>query len=75
MGIFVLSQVAVLVSQIPAGLGLFEAVILGGLAPAVTGHATLLALLLYRAIYFALPLLAASVSLGVGELQRLAHHG
>ena len=60
---FLLAQIVTQVVPLPGGIGVFEAVILllrppGAQAPALTG-----ALLLYRVIYYLLPLLAASALL------------
>ncbi|MCG6911832.1 MAG: bifunctional lysylphosphatidylglycerol flippase/synthetase MprF [Deltaproteobacteria bacterium] len=68
--IFLLAQLAGLVSQVPGGLGIFESVILtmspaGTATPGVMG-----ALVVYRAIYYLLPLMAATLALGIEELMR-----
>lgn len=58
------------ISHVPGGLGVFEAVILlacGGRAPA---DAVLGALLLFRGVYYLLPLLLAAALLAGHELQR-----
>ena len=62
-GIFLLSQIAGLMSQVPAGLGIFETVMLtllpaGASVPAVVG-----ALIVYRVIYYLLPLIVAIILL------------
>ncbi len=60
--VFLLGQIAGLVAQVPAGLGVFEAVMLWGLTPALTTPAILVGLVGYRVLYFFLPLaLAAAV--------------
>ncbi len=70
LGIFLLAQVAGLVSHVPGGLGVFEAVILT-LLPDDIGHGALLgSLLVYRAVYYLLPLLAAVAALGAFEAGR-----
>lgn len=68
--IYLIAQLAGLVSQVPGGLGIFETVILlllpaGDAAPRVLG-----ALVVYRGIYYLLPLMVAVVALGVEELLR-----
>jgi phosphatidylglycerol lysyltransferase len=68
IGIFLLAQVAGLVSQVPGGLGVFETGIIlllprGLAAPQVVG-----ALLLYRGIYYLMPLIIAAVMMGAYEL-------
>jgi uncharacterized membrane protein YbhN (UPF0104 family) len=45
---------------VPAGLGVFEAVVLWSLRPAIPAPALLIGLVGYRAIYFLLPLLLAT---------------
>jgi len=68
ISIFLLAQMMGLVSQIPGGLGVFEAMILTLLAPNFPIHSLLGSLLAYRAIYYLLPLCIAAVSLGVHEV-------
>ena len=58
--VFLLGQIAALVAQIPGGLGVFEAVILWGLRPALTTPAILVGLVGYRLVYFLLPLVLAT---------------
>jgi phosphatidylglycerol lysyltransferase len=67
--IYLLAQLAGLISQVPGGLGVFETAIVllmpGAAAPQVVG-----ALVVYRGIYYLLPLLIATVLLGVVEVLR-----
>jgi phosphatidylglycerol lysyltransferase len=58
--VFLLGQIAALVAQVPAGLGVFEAVVLWSLGPAIPVPALLIALVGYRLVYFLLPLLLAT---------------
>ena len=58
--VFLLGQIAALVAQIPGGLGVFEAVIIWGLRPALSTPAILVGLVGYRLIYFLLPLMLAT---------------
>jgi uncharacterized membrane protein YbhN (UPF0104 family) len=58
--VFLLGQIAALVAQVPAGLGVFEAVMLWSLSPAIPASALLIGLVGYRIIYFLLPLLLAT---------------
>jgi phosphatidylglycerol lysyltransferase len=68
--IFLLAQLAGLISQVPGGVGIFESVILT-MKPAETATPDLIgALVVYRAIYYLLPLMAATLILGVEELLR-----
>ena len=64
LAIFVIAQIVGLVSHVPGGLGVFEAVMLAGFG--ATGNAQLTAPILgalaaYRVIYYLLPLCAAAV--------------
>ena len=66
--VFLLAQVGGIVSQVPGGLGVFESVVLlatGGVHPA---HSVMGLLVAYRAIYYWLPLLLATVLLAVNEV-------
>jgi uncharacterized membrane protein YbhN (UPF0104 family) len=58
--VFLLGQIAGLVAQVPAGLGVFEAVMLWGLSPALKTTTVLIALVGYRLVYFLLPLTLAA---------------
>jgi uncharacterized membrane protein YbhN (UPF0104 family) len=58
--VFLLGQIAGLVAQVPAGLGVFEAVMLWGLTPALSTPAVLIGLVAYRLVYFLLPLALAT---------------
>ena len=69
--IYLLAQVAGLVSQVPGGLGVFESVMLVLLAPAVPAPQALGALIIYRAVYYVLPLCIAALLLGAFELVRV----
>ena len=67
LGIFLLGQTAGLASQIPGGLGVFETVVLLLLVPMLPASEVFGSLLIYRFIYYFLPLLSASVLLGIEE--------
>ena len=67
---FLVAQLAGLVSQIPGGLGVFETVMLLLLPAEVAVPQVLGALVVYRGIYYLLPLLAAVIALGIEELLR-----
>ena len=69
LGVFVLAQVAGLVSHVPGGVGVFETVIvllLRGQAPPTAIVASLLA---YRLVYYVLPFSAAVAALAAYELK------
>jgi len=68
LAIFLLAQAAGLLSYVPGGLGVFETVILLLLSEFSAPSALLGSLLLYRLIYYILPLGAASVLLAVHEI-------
>lgn len=76
--IYLLGQIAGLVAQVPAGLGVFEAVMLWGLTPALTTASVLIGLVAYRLVYFFLPLMIATGVWAVREgrrwLQKRAAH-
>jgi len=63
LAIFVVSQEAGLLSQVPGGLGVFESIMLVFLSPFLEGSTVAEALVIYRIIYYVLPL-----SLGVAVL-------
>ena len=81
LGAFLLAQVAGLLSQVPAGLGVFETLMLLLLPRELPRAQVLAALVAFRAVYYFLPLLVAAVLLGgheavkrraqVGRLARL----
>ncbi len=62
------------ISHVPAGLGVFEAVIIGALNNAVSVDALLGSLLLYRLIYHVVPLTVAIIMIVVSEARELAQH-
>ena len=68
LGAFLLAQLIGLVSQAPGGLGVFEAVLLILLSPKFPTPQLAAALLLYRAVYYLLPLVIATILLGVREI-------
>jgi lysylphosphatidylglycerol synthetase-like protein (DUF2156 family) len=68
--VFLLAQTLGLVSQVPAGLGVFEGVMVLLLGPAIPAPQLLGSLLAFRALYYLLPLLVAAVLLGLSELWR-----
>ncbi len=80
LGIFLLAQVAALISHVPGGLGVFESMILLS-APNIPAEDLISSMLVYRAIYYLLPLAVAALLLGVNELvekksllKKAAHH-
>jgi phosphatidylglycerol lysyltransferase len=67
-GFFMIAIIAGLVSQVPGGLGVFETIMLAFLSPYASGPHLITAILLYRAIYYFLPLILAVSLLGVHEI-------
>jgi phosphatidylglycerol lysyltransferase len=74
LGLFLLAQVAGLVSQIPGGLGVFETVLLLLLEPYLPASSILGMLLAFRGVYYLLPLGAALILLGSHELMERRQH-
>ena len=71
---FLLAQLLGLASHIPGGIGVFEGLIVFALSPFLTPAQLVPALVVYRAIYYALPLSVALIGLVVDEaLLRRAH--
>ena len=68
LGVFLLGQLAGLASQIPGGLGVFETVVVLLLSPVIPASAVIGSLLVYRGMYYILPLLAGALLLGTQEL-------
>lgn len=67
LGLFMLAQVAGLVSQMPGGLGVFETALFFLLRPHLSGPEVMGALLAYRGIYYLLPLMCAALLMGAHE--------
>jgi phosphatidylglycerol lysyltransferase len=68
LGIFLLAQIAGVASNVPGGLGVFEAISLIFLAPYYPAGAILGALVAFRAIYYLLPLGVAIILLAAHEI-------
>ncbi|HEX6982144.1 MAG TPA: bifunctional lysylphosphatidylglycerol flippase/synthetase MprF [Balneolaceae bacterium] len=67
VGVFLLAQILGLFSQVPGGLGVFESVMLLYLSNFMPGSKIVGILVIYRIIYYILPLLGALVVLGYQE--------
>jgi phosphatidylglycerol lysyltransferase len=67
LALFVIAQVAGLVSHVPGGLGVFESIIVLALGGTVAAPALLGSLVVYRATYYVIPFLVAATSLAVYE--------
>ena len=70
LGVFLLAQFAGILSHVPGGLGVFEAIVVLLLRPYVPAASIVGSLLAYRAIYYLLPLVIALTFLIAFELQR-----
>ncbi len=68
VSIFFLAQIAGVASNVPGGLGIFEAVILLFLSPFFSASAILGSLVAFRAIYYLLPLFVATILLATHEI-------
>jgi phosphatidylglycerol lysyltransferase len=68
LGAFLFAQVAGLISQVPAGLGVFETMIMLLLPSELPRGQVLAMLVAFRAVYYFLPLLVAAVLLGSHEV-------
>ena len=68
--LFVVAQVAGVSSHVPGGLGVFETVILLALAPRAHSPALVGALLVYRLVYYVLPLAVATLLLVAYEIRQ-----
>jgi phosphatidylglycerol lysyltransferase len=66
--VFLLAQLAGIISQVPGGLGVFEAVVLLLLPGEMRQDGALAALLIYRAVYYVLPLAVALIGFGWFEV-------
>jgi phosphatidylglycerol lysyltransferase len=70
VGMFMLAQLGALISQVPGGLGVFESLIVVIAAGRVPTDRLLGALVVYRGLYYFLPLMLATGALGAQELLR-----
>jgi uncharacterized membrane protein YbhN (UPF0104 family) len=66
LGVFMLAFVAAVLSHVPGGYGVFDVLIVAFL-PKEGGPAVVAALLVFRVIYYWLPLLVAAAILGWNE--------
>lgn len=69
LGIYLLAMFAAVISNIPGGLGVFETIVLLLLTSKLPAATIIGSLLAYRGIYYFLPLLLASGSLGFFEFK------
>jgi phosphatidylglycerol lysyltransferase len=64
LAVFVVALTAAIISHVPGGLGVFETIILMGLSNELPGDQILAALLVFRVIYFLVPLVTACALFG-----------
>ncbi|MEA5536232.1 lysylphosphatidylglycerol synthase domain-containing protein [Crocosphaera sp. XPORK-15E] len=69
-GIYMLAQVAGLASNVPGGLGVFETVMILLLSSFISSEELLGSLLIYRGVYYFIPLTVSALLLGKYELGR-----
>jgi uncharacterized membrane protein YbhN (UPF0104 family) len=72
LGVLLLAAVAGVVTHVPAGLGVIEAVFVACLGSTVATPTVLAALLSYRAVYYLVPLALAVAGYAASELSRRA---
>lgn len=75
LGVLLLAAVAGVVTHVPAGLGVIEAVFVACLGSQVPQGTLLAALLTYRAVYYLGPLALATLTYGAGEAAARASAG
>jgi len=61
LGVLLIGALSGLMSRVPAGLGVLEAVFIALLAPPLSNTALIAAVLTYRAVYYWAPLAVATV--------------
>jgi uncharacterized membrane protein YbhN (UPF0104 family) len=70
---YMLAEAVGFASQIPGGIGAFDATLLALLAPPADSGALAASLVMYRVIYYLVPLVVAIALLGISELRQRAH--
>ena len=71
LALFVTASLVAIFSHVPAGLGVFEAVVLVGMPDGSAQPGIAAALVIYRIVYYLLPLVLAGMLLGAAQLRRL----
>ncbi|OJT22537.1 hypothetical protein BO221_22470 [Archangium sp. Cb G35] len=74
VALFALAQLAGIASQVPAGLGVFETVMLAALSPHVSSAHLVGVLLVYRIVYYLVPFSVAALMLAGNELLQRRQH-
>jgi phosphatidylglycerol lysyltransferase len=70
LGVYLLAQVVALASHVPAGLGVFEGVMVVLLSPYLSAEMVLGSAIAYRIVYYLAPLVAAVLLFGAYELKQ-----
>ena len=70
LGVFLISQVAGQVSHVPGGAGVFETLMLVLLTPSVSAAQGMASLVAFRAIYYLVPFVFATIALAITEVHR-----
>lgn len=70
--VFTVAVVAGIASHVPAGLGVFEAVLLAGMSGVIAPAELLAALALYRIVYSVMPVAIAALAIAFAEIRRSA---
>lgn len=68
IGIYVIAYVTGIVSQVPGGLGVFEAVVILLLPPEVATETVVAAIIVYRLFYYVLPLIVGAFMMAGSEV-------
>lgn len=72
--IFMIAQIAGAISQLPGGIGVFDTIVYALLPAEVPGSAVIGTLLIYRIIFYIIPLLFALALLGTHEAREHGKH-
>ena len=75
LSVLLVAAVAGVVTHVPAGLGVLEAVFIAALSDALSHPEIIAALLAYRAVYYLLPLMVAALFFAVLEMSGRARVG
>lgn len=70
VAVILIAQLVALMSHVPGGIGVFDAIVLLALPPTIPHTAAMAALLVYRGIYYLLPLAVAAVLWALYELDQ-----
>jgi phosphatidylglycerol lysyltransferase len=74
LSVFLLAQVAGIISQVPGGLGIFESIMILFLSSTLSAVLVLSALIAYRIIYYILPFIAGALLLANEEWKANREH-